>query len=75
MNIALWKGVDNYFKIEIIDLMKDTSHKFAVNNTDMQIQEGVLFVTECTIFEQQCAVTYIFGNVTKILVIYCTDII
>ena len=27
MNIALWKGVVDYFKIEIIHFMKDTSHK------------------------------------------------
>ena len=66
MNIALWKGVADYFEIEIINLMTDTSHKFAVNNTDIKIQEGVLFVTVCTTFEQQCAVIYIYCNVTKI---------
>ena len=76
MNIALWKGVVDYFKIEIIHFMIDTSHKFTVNNTDIKIQEGVLFVTACTTFEQQCAVIYIyFANVTKILEIYCTNII
>ena len=32
MNIALWEGVVDYFKIEIIHFMIDTSHKFAVNN-------------------------------------------
>ena len=42
MNIASWKGVVDYFKIEI---MIDTSHKFAVNSTDIKIQEGVLFIT------------------------------
>ena len=42
MNIALWKGVVDYFKIEIVRFMIDTSHKFAVNNTDIKIQEGVL---------------------------------
>ena len=47
MNIALWKGVVDYFKIEIIHFMIDTSHKFAVNNTDIKIQEGVLFVIAC----------------------------
>ena len=60
MNIALWKGVVDYFKIEIIHFMIDTSHKFAVNNTDIKIQEGVLFVAACTTFEQQCAVIYIY---------------
>ena len=40
--------------------MIDTSHKFAVNNADIKIQEGVLFVTACTTFEQQCAVIYIY---------------
>ena len=52
MNIALWKGVVDYFKIETIHFMIDTSHKFAVNNTDIKIQEGVLFVIACTTFEQ-----------------------
>ena len=75
MNIALCKGVVDYFKIEIIRFVVDTSHKFAVNNTDIKIQEGVLFVTACTTLEQQCAVIYIFCNVTKILEIYCTNII
>ena len=50
MNIALWKGVVDYFKIEITHFVIDTSHKFAVNNTDIMIQEGVLFVTACTTF-------------------------
>ena len=75
MNVALWKGVVDYYKIEIIHFMIDTSHKFAVNNTDIKIQAVVLFVTACTIFEQQCARIYIFCNVTKILEIYCTNII
>ena len=65
MNVALWKWVVDYFKIQIIHFMIDTSHKFAVNNTDIKIQEGVLLVTAGTTFEQQCAVTYIFCNVTK----------
>ena len=75
MNIARWKGVVDYFKIEIIHFMIDTSHKFAVNSTDIKIQEGVLFVTACTTFEQQCAAIYLFCNVTKIFEIYCTNII
>ena len=50
MNIALWKGVVDYFKIEIIHFMTDTSHKFAVNNTDIKIrnqESGILY------FQQQ----------------------
>ena len=43
MNIALWKGTVDNVKIEIINLMIDTSYKFAINNTDIKIQEGVLF--------------------------------
>ena len=58
MNIALWKV--EYFKSEIIHFVIDTSYKFAVNNTDIKIQEGVLFVTACTTLEQQCAVIYIY---------------
>ena len=60
MNIALWKGVVDYYKIEIIYFMIDTNHKFAVNNTDIKIQEGVLFVAACTTFEQQCAISVIY---------------
>ena len=60
MNIALWKYIIvDYFKIEINHFMIDTGHKFSVNSTDIKIQEGALFVTACTTFEQQCAVIYI----------------
>ena len=51
MNIALWKGIADYCKIEIINFMIDTGYKFAINNTDVKIQEGVLFVTVCFTFE------------------------
>ena len=50
MNIALWKGIVDYFKIEI-NFMIDTSYKFAINNTDIKTQECVLFVTACTTFQ------------------------
>ena len=46
MNIALRKGIVDFFKIEITDFVIDTSYKFAINYTDIKIQEGVLFVTE-----------------------------
>ena len=45
MNIALWKGVVDYFKIEIIHFMIDTSHKFAVNITDIKDRIAVAKVT------------------------------
>ena len=67
MNIALWKDIVDYFKIEIVNFIIDTSYTFAINNTDIKIQEGVQFVTAYTTFEKQCAVIYIFSNVTKIL--------
>ena len=51
MNIALWKGIVDYFKIEIINFMIDTRYKVIINNTDIKIQEGVLFVTARTTFE------------------------
>ena len=51
MNIALWKGIVDHFKIEINNFSIDTSLKFAFNNTDIKIQEGVLFVTACTTFK------------------------
>ena len=45
MNIALWKGVVDFFKIEIIHFMIDTSHKFAVNTTDIKDRIAVAKVT------------------------------
>ena len=37
MNIDLWKGMVDYYKIETIDFMIDTSYKFAINTTDIKI--------------------------------------
>ena len=51
MNIALCKGIVDYFKIEIINFMAVTSHIFAINNTDIKIQESVLFLTAWNTFE------------------------
>ena len=59
MIIDFWKGVVDYFKIEITHFMIDSFRKFAVSNTDIQTQEAVLFVTECTTSEQQCLAIYI----------------
>ena len=67
MNIALWKRVTNYFKIEIINFMRDTSYKFVIDNTDRKIQKGVLFLTTNATFKKQCVVVYVFGNGTKIV--------
>ena len=30
MNITLWKGTVDYFKIEIMNFMVNTSYKFAI---------------------------------------------
>ena len=60
MIIALWKGVVDYFKIEITHFMIDSFRKFAVSNTDIKTQEAAIFVTECTTSEQQYVVVYIF---------------
>ena len=38
----------DYFKIEIINFMIDTSYKFVLSNGDIKIQNGVLFVTAGT---------------------------
>ena len=51
MNIALWKGTVDNFKIEIINFVIDTNYEFVINNKDIKIQEGVLFVIACTAFE------------------------
>ena len=34
MNIALWEGINDFFKIEIINLKIDSSYKFAINTTE-----------------------------------------
>ena len=55
MDIALWKGIADNFKIEMIKFMIDTSYRFTINNTDIKIKAGVLFVTVRTTFEYQYA--------------------
>ena len=39
MNIVLCKMITNYFEIETIIFMIDTSYKFVLDNTDMNIQK------------------------------------
>ena len=51
INVALQKRIVYYFEIEIINFMMDTSYKFVINNTDIQIQKGVLFTTAGTTFQ------------------------
>ena len=40
-------------------------YRFAIDITDVKIQEGLLFVSAVTTFQQWYVVIYIFGNVTK----------
>ena len=47
--------------------MIDTSYKFMIDNTDIKIQECVLFITTSTTFQYQCVVVYVFSNIPKIL--------
>ena len=51
-----------YFEIEIINIIINKSYKFVINNMDIKIQKGVLFITTGTNFQWQCIVIYIFGN-------------
>ena len=60
MDIVLLKGITNFFEIEIINFMIDTSYRFVINNTDIKIQKGVLFTTSDTTFQQQGVVVYVW---------------
>ena len=39
MDITVWEGITNNFKIEVIHFMVNTSNKFTVYNTNIEIQK------------------------------------
>ena len=40
MDITVWEGMTNNFKIEVIHFMVNTSKKFIVYNSNVEIQKG-----------------------------------
>ena len=51
IDIYLWESMTNYFEIEIVYFMTDSSYKCTVNNTNIKIQKGVMFVTVGATFQ------------------------
>ena len=41
MDITVWEGITNNFKIEVIHFMVNTSNKFTVYNSNIEIQKVV----------------------------------
>ena len=76
MNVDIWERIGDNFKIEIIYFAVNTSHKFAIHNSNVEIQKVVLFVTAYTAFQYQCVIIDIFfGDRAKVLQIRYTYII
>ena len=74
MNIDIWERIGDNFKIE--NFVVNTSHKFAIHNSNVEIQKVVPFVTAYTAFQYQCVIIDIFfGDRTKVLQIRYTYII
>ena len=69
----MWKRdilLISLFYIESINFMIETGYKFVINNAEIKIRKGVLFVTAGTTFQLHCVVIYIFGYITKYLQYY-----
>ena len=75
MNIAIWEWITDNLKIEIIFFMVTSGHKFAIYNTNVNIQKHIPFVAACTQFQYQYVITNIFCNRTKTIQIQCAYMI
>ena len=75
MDITVWEGITNNFKIEVIHFMVNTSNKFTVYNSNVEIQKVVTLITTSTAFQYQSIIVNIFWDGVKILQIYCAYII
>ena len=45
MNIAIWEMIADNFKIEIIYFVVNTSHKFSIYNSNVEIQKVIPLLT------------------------------
>ena len=70
MDITVWEGITNNFKIEVIHFMVNTSNKFTVYNSNVEIQKVVTLITTNTAFQYQSIIVDIFWDGVKIFQIY-----
>ena len=63
------------FKIEIISFVVNASHKFAIFNSNVEIQRVIPFVTAHIFFQSQSGIIDVLGDNAKILQIHCAYII
>ena len=75
MDITVWEGITNKIKIEVIHFMVNTSNKFLVYNSNIEIQTVVTLITTSTAFQYQSIIVNIFWDDVKIFQIYCAYII
>ena len=67
MDITVWEGITSNFKIEVIHFMVNTSNKFVVYNSNIEIQKVVTLITTSTAFQYQSIIVNIFWEDVKIL--------
>ena len=75
MDITVWEGITNNFKIEVIHCMVNTSNKFIVYNSNIEIQKVVTPITTSTAIQYQSIIVNVFWDGVKICQIYCAYII
>ena len=73
MDITVWEGITNNFKIEVIHFMVNTSNKFTVYNSNIEIQKVVTLITTSTAVQYQSIIVNIFWDGVKIFQIYCAS--
>ena len=70
MDITVWEGITNNFKIEVIHFMVNTNNTFTVYNSNVEIQKVVTLTTTSTAFQYQSIIVNIFWDGVKIFQIY-----
>ena len=64
MDIIVWQGITNNFKIEFIHFMVNTSNKFIVYNSNIGTQKVVTLIITNTAFQYQSIIVNIFWDGT-----------
>ena len=75
MDITVWEMITNNLKTEVIHFMVNTSNKFVVYNSNIEIQKVVTLITTSTAFQYQSIIVNIFWDDVKLFQIYCAYII
>ena len=71
MDITVWEGITNNFKIEVIHFMVNTSNKFTVYNSNIEIQKVVTLITTSTAFQYQVRKVIILTLWIYCFLIFC----